>query len=204
VDVRREPHFRCEGYIASWKAGAIGLLDRKLKVRCFYGVVYFLAQLRKKPCNHIVSGKPLTVLRFKEFFSNHALSVDEEISRARHTLVLAHGLDVENLVGTKDFGVRVGEQGKINLPAVRKVFQNGLSVIADRREFDSLLFESCFCVLQLNQLPFAVGSPVRGTEKQENRSVSSLQTVQRLVLAKLVASRKCRRLLSDGETNRSE
>ena len=204
MDVRREPHFRSQRYTAPGKAGAIGLLDRELKVGRFDGIRDFLAQFRKEFGNHVVSGKPLPVLRFEELFSNHAVGVDEEISGARHALELADGFDVQNLIGANDFGVGVGEQGEIDLPAVREIFQYGFAVIADRREFDSLLLESCFGVLQLDQLPFAVGSPIRGTEKEQNRAVRSLQTFQRLFLAKLVARGKGGRLLSDGEPNRSE
>jgi hypothetical protein len=37
-----------------------------------------------------------------------------------------------------------------------------------------LLLEFCFGDLQLNQLPFAVGSPVRRTEEEENRAARGL------------------------------
>lgn len=99
------------------------------------------------------------------------MGIDEEISGARHTLVLARSLYVQNLVGAKDLGIGVGQQGEFDLTAIREVFQNGFAVIANRRELNSLLLESGFCVLQLYQLPFAIGSPVRGTKKEENRSL---------------------------------
>ena len=111
---------------------------------------------------------------------------------------------VQNLVGANHFGIGVGKHREIDLPAVGEIFQYFFAVVADRREFDPLLLESCFGVLQLDQLPFAVGSPIRGTEKEENRAVRSLQTFQGLFLAELVASRKCGRLLSNGEPNRGE
>ena len=111
---------------------------------------------------------------------------------------------VQNLIGPNRFGIRVGKQGKFNLAAVREIFQDLFAVVADRREFDPLLLESCFGALQLDQLPFAVGSPIGGTEEEENRAVRSFQTFERLFLAELVASRKCGRFLSNGEPNRSE
>ena len=115
------------------------------------------------------------------------MSVDKEISWARHTLELTRGLDVQNLVGANDLGIGVGEQGKIDFATIPEVFQYGFVVIADRRQFDSLLLKPCFGVLELNQLPFAVRSPIRGTEEEENRSVRCLQTFQCLLPPKLVA-----------------
>jgi hypothetical protein len=57
---------------------------------------------------------------------------------------------------------------------VRKKFQDLLRVIADGRQLDPLLFEPRDGALQLNQLPFAEGSPIGGTEKEKNRAVRSL------------------------------
>src|SRR2546426_12276495 len=73
-----------------------------------------------------------------------------------------HGLDVQNVVGANDLRIGVGEQRKIDFAAIGEIFQYGFAVIADRCEPDSLLLELCFGVLQLNQLPFAVGSPISG------------------------------------------
>ena len=58
--------------------------------------------------------------------------------------------------------------------------------------------------MQLDQLPFTVGSPVGGTVKNKNGAVRSFQRIEGLLPAKLVASRKSRRLLPDGESNGSE
>ena len=115
------------------------------------------------------------------------MSVDKEISWARHTLELTRGLDVQNLVGANDLGIGVGEQRKVDFATIREVFQYGFVVIADRRQFDSLLLKPCFGVLELNQLPFAVRSPIRRTEEEENRSVRCLQSFQCLLPPKLVA-----------------
>ena len=57
--------------------------------------------------------------------------------------------------------------------AAREIFQDLDRVIADAREFDPLLLESRFRTLQLNQLPSAVRSAIRGTEKEENRALRS-------------------------------
>ena len=49
---------------------------------------------------------------------------------------------------------------------VSKIFQDFFRVIADGRQLDPLLFESRDCALQLDQLPFAEGSPVGRTEEE--------------------------------------
>jgi len=54
---------------------------------------------------------------------------------------------------------------------VGKIFQDFFRVIADGRQLDPLLFESRDGALQLDQLPFAERSPVRGTEKEKNGAV---------------------------------
>ena len=60
---------------------------------------------------------------------------------------------------------------------------------------------SRFCVLQLDQLPFAVRSPVGGTEKQENGSLWSFQCFQALYASQLVASGKIGGFLSYCQAN---
>jgi hypothetical protein len=204
MDVRREPHFRSQRYTAAGNASAVGLLNHELKVGTFNGIRDFFAQFRKELGDHVVARKPLPVFRLEELFPNDAVWVHEEISGSGHPLELTHGFAVENLIGPNNFGVGIGEQGEINLPAVREVFQYFFAVIADSGEFDPLFLESCFGALQLNQLPFAIGSPIRRTEKQENRAVRSFQAFQGLFLAELVASRECGRFLSNGEPNRNQ
>jgi len=84
---------------------------------------------------------------------------------------------------------------------VGKKFQDFLRVVADDRELDALLFESRNGALQLDQLPFAEGSPVGGTEKQKDRPVRFFESIERLYPSKLVVSRKSRSLLTDGESD---
>ena len=51
---------------------------------------------------------------------------------------------------------------------VGKKFQDFFRVVADGRQLDPLLFESREGTLQLDQLPLAERSPVRGTEEYEH------------------------------------
>src|SRR6266853_1496971 len=190
--------------MVSGKGDAVGLPDRKLQVRSFHVARNFLTQFRKEFCHQTVRGNAFPVLGFKKLFTNHPLSVDEKISGTRHSLKLAGGFVIHNLVLAQDLGIRISEHGKIYLAAIGEGFQDRHAVIADRSEFDPLFLESCLGVLQLDQLPFAIGSPIRGTEEEEHRSLRSLQTFQRLFMAELVASGKRWRFLADGKSNRSE
>ena len=79
---------------------------------------------------------------------------------------------------------------------VREVFQNGFGIVADSSQFDALLFESRFSALQLDQLPFAIRSPVRRTEEEENRAFRSFERIQILAAAKLIAQRESWRALA--------
>jgi hypothetical protein len=84
---------------------------------------------------------------------------------------------------------------------VGKIFDDGFAVIAERRQLDALLFKSCDGSLQLDQLPFAVRSPVGGTEYQQNGSVRPFQGFESLHISKLVARGKIGRLLPDLQSN---
>jgi len=64
------------------------------------------------------------------------------------------------MVIPNDFRAAVSDQGKIDLLAIREVFQDRFGIIANRNEPDALFFKARFCSLQLDQLRFAVGSPI--------------------------------------------
>jgi hypothetical protein len=53
--------------------------------------------------------------------------------------------------------------------------------------------------LQLNQLPFAVGSPIRRAEEKQYRSTLALQIFQCLLASKLIPKSNGRSLLSGGK-----
>ena len=57
-------------------------------------------------------------------------------------------------------------------------FQDFFGVVADGGQLDSLFFESLYGALQLDQLPFAEGSPVGGTEKKKDCAVRPFQAFE--------------------------
>lgn len=60
---------------------------------------------------------------------------------------------------------------------VGEKFQDFFRVVADGRQLEALFFKSRDSALQLDQLPFAEGSPVGGTEEEENGAVRSFEAV---------------------------
>ena len=124
------------------------------------------------------------------------MCIDEEESGPRHIQKLSGGFGIQNLVSADRFGIGIREQRKINLPAICERFQYRLRVIADAGEFDALLLESCLRVLELDQLPFAVRSPVRRAKEKQDGSVRALQSFQRLLGSKLIPKGNGWRLLS--------
>ena len=87
---------------------------------------------------------------------------------------------------------------------VGEIFEDGFAVIADGSQLEALLFKFCDGGLQLDQLPFAVRSPIGGTENQQNRSLWAFQGGERLLFAKLIACGKIGRLLAYRQANGAE
>ncbi len=79
---------------------------------------------------------------------------------------------------------------------IGEVLEDRLTVIAYGCDLDATCFEPLFRILQLDQLRFAEGSPIRRTEEKQNRPFRSLQCLNGLVMAKLVRRSEGRRFLS--------
>lgn len=56
-----------------------------------------------------------------------------------------------------------------------EVFQDGRTIVADGCDLNSVIFKPLFGILQLRELRFADGSPIRGAEEEKNRAVRSAQ-----------------------------
>jgi hypothetical protein len=85
---------------------------------------------------------------------------------------------------------------------IGEVLEDRLTVIADGCDLDPALFEPLLGVLQLDQLRFAEGSPISGTEEKQNRPFCPLQGLDGLVMVILVPRSKGWRLLSHLQSNR--
>jgi hypothetical protein len=111
---------------------------------------------------------------------------------------------IEDAISLDDFGIGIREHRIVDFVAVGEEFEDFLGVVADGRELDALLFKPGERALQLDQLPFAKGSPVGGTEEEKNRAVWTFQRFERLHVAEFVASGKIGSFLADGEADGHE
>src|SRR5260370_937639 len=119
-------------------------------------------------------------------------------------LLHSSGFCVENAVGLDELRVRVRKHWVFDLVPASEVFQDFFRVIADGRQLDPLLLESRDGALQLDQLPFAEGSPVRGTEKEKNGAVRSFEAVESLYPPKLSPNRKNGTFVTDPDPDRHQ
>ena len=161
MHLRGQPHFGNESDASTGNTYGIGLFESQLKMRGFDRVRYFLAQFREKLGNNTISGKPLSVFRFEELFSNEAVGINEKKSRAGKALLHTSSFGIEDPIGPDGLRVRIREHGVFEFVSVSKILQDFFRVVANGRQPDPLLFESRDCALQLDQLPFAERSPVR-------------------------------------------
>jgi hypothetical protein len=63
----------------------------------------------------------------------------------------------------------------VNSTALRKIVKYRYAVIADGRNAQAKFTELSLILFQLDQLGFAVRSPIRGSIKQDNRALGSQQ-----------------------------
>jgi hypothetical protein len=171
VNIAREAHLSNQSDPASGNSGAIGLFGGDLKVWCIDSAACLLAQFREKLGNDIIPRVPRPVLRFEELLPDDALSIDEEIPWARHALVRSDRFGVQQPISPNDLGIGVGEQREFDLSPTGEVSQDCFTVVADSRQLDSLFLKSRFRRLQLDQLLFAVRSPIGRTDKEKNRAL---------------------------------
>lgn len=188
MDIGWEPHLGSQRDTSSRKAGSIGLCDEEAQVRGFYVIGDFVAQRREQLAKNVAAGQSFPVLRFEELFPDNAPGINEEIPGPRHTPELSSRLGVQDVIGLNGLGARIGKQRKRDLAPVREGLQYFRAVIAGGRDGEPLFFESCLRILQLDQLPLAVGSPVGGAKKKKNSALRSLQRGEGSLPAKLVAS----------------
>ena len=120
-----------------------------------------LGQFGEELRDNVVRREAVRVLRFEILLANNAAVINVEKSGMRHPFVHTLGFCIENVKAADDLGIRIGQQGKLDVVALRKVHQDSLAIVANGGELDALLFELCFGVLQLHELRFAKRSPVR-------------------------------------------
>jgi hypothetical protein len=201
VDVWRETDFGDQREARSRYRGDVRLFEKQLEMRSFHDLRDLLAEFREKFGDHAVAGEALAIFGLEKLLADDAAGIDKEISRAREAFLHAGGFGVADAVRPDGFRIWIREQGVGNVVAVGKIFQDLFRVIADGDQLDALFFKPRHGTLQLDQLPFAEGSPIGGTEEEEDRAFRTLQGVESLRVAGLIAEREGRSFLTDRETD---
>ncbi len=114
------------------------------------------------------------------------------------------GLGVQHPISLDHLGVGIGQQRKLDLAPIREILKYFYAVVADRGQRNALFFEARLSALQLDQLPFAVRSPIGRTEKQEHGAILSFERSETLMMTKLVANGKIRRLRTHRQSDAGE
>ena len=143
-------------------------------MRRICGLAHFLRQFREQLPNDIIRRKAVRVFCFEILLANYTAVVNVEKSRMRHPFVHALHFCIQDVKAANDFGIGIGQQGKLHTVALGKVREASLNIVANRGQLDALLLESRFGVLQLHELRFAKRSPVRGTEEKNDRPFGAL------------------------------
>ena len=88
-----------------------------------------------------------------------------------HHLVVVGNVGVEDSEGADNFATDIREHGIFDLVACRETEENFTRIIGDRRCINSVGFQLSECVLQLDELIAAIGSPVRAAAEDEQQPI---------------------------------
>src|SRR5437763_8912204 len=91
---------------------------------------------------------------------------------------------------------------KFDLVPLSEILQDRGAIVADGGKFEAFVFKSSLRVLQLHELRFAEGSPIRRAEEKKNCALRTLQSLVGLSSAELIGLAKRRSVLADFQANR--
>ncbi len=97
-----------------------------------------------------------------------------------------------------DLGLGIRQQGSSNVLPLREIRQDLYRIIEDRDNPQPLLLELLDVLLQLDELRFAVRSPVRGPVEDHYGSLGTANGVKVLHSSVLIRSAEERNLFADG------
>ena len=88
--------------------------------------------------------------------------------------MILRNVGVEDSEGSNDSRARIRQEWVVNSYAVGKVPEDFNAVITDSGDPETLPLEFLARFLQLDQLVLAVGSPIGGAEKDQDRTLRPL------------------------------
>jgi len=151
------------------------------------------------PCENIGSGRPLAKIVLEEFRGDDALGVENVGARVRDSELRGTLLDalIQDVESSNDLRFGIGKQRKRDGFAIREIPQDGLRIVTDRDYSEALGAEIREILFQLDQLGFAVRSPIGRTEEDQHGALWTGDRWQRLLPAVLIGRGKSWRLFPD-------
>ncbi len=161
MDAGRESDLSNQANAVSGYDDAVRLCQGELEMRSLHLVINLLRQLWEQLDDYVVRSETIEVVRFKKLLANDSLSIDIKESRMGHSLLKSCGLLVQDLKLANGGRIGVGEQWIVDLMPLSEFLEYGVTVVTYGRQLDPLLLKPFSCCLQLDQLRFAEGSPIR-------------------------------------------
>src|SRR5438552_4138612 len=133
---------------------------------------------------------PIVIL---EIFRDHDTAIVQyicsRIGNAEAWRFLGYGL-VEDAVAADHLGLRIGEQRETNVFPVGESLHDIDAVVADRRKTEAPLLDTRAVLFQLDQLGFAVRSPIGRAIENEQRALGTQDRTQRALRPVLIGQPK--------------
>ena len=153
---------------------------------------------------NVRGGVALRVCFLEIFRLHHAVGANQVFAGVGNAVELMRFSDarIEDSECPDHLGVGIGEKRHGQTAALREIPQKLRTIEANRRDVDAFSFKGLALPIQLNQLAFAVRSPIRRTVKQQQQAVRPLERFKGLALAVLVDGLEGRNLLPNGRAGR--
>ena len=161
MDAPRELDVSNQADAISGYDSMVGLRQRELEMRSLHLLTNLLPQFGEQLDDYVVRSETIEVVRFKKLLANDSLIIDVKEARMGHSLLRSRGFLVQDLELANGDRIGVGQQWIINLMPVSELLEYGFTVVTNCRQPDPFLLKPFSFCLQLDQLRFAEGSPIR-------------------------------------------
>ena len=146
--------------------------------------VHGCSELFRENVGHSI---PLRVILFEILRDHHALGVKYVRARVWNSVERSLGRGfIQDAVSADDLRVRIGKQRKRDVLSIGEAFENRGAVVTDGRQSQRLLADFGKTLFQLDQLGFAIRSPIGRAEEDQNRPLGSHDGLKRLASTVLV------------------
>ena len=103
-----------------------------------------------------------------------------------HHLMIFRDIRIEYSKRTDHLAAGIRQQWKFDLVRFAEVTEYFLRIVSDRRCVDSVCGQFTKCVLQLDELVAAIGSPIGAAAENQQQAVRAGEIVQRPIAAGLI------------------